>query len=371
MVAAPAGTVVVIHGPATPTSENHEREAQRHVAERLARLKGYAFGGVFDADAHYAGALYFVPAGTLLAAEAAQLGIHSIDNLFGGVVGAPVIATKCITHPLFDPEATAPEGWCDAFADQVRDVVLPGFSAFGREAALRAGEALLRGGPVRLKPGEGVGGRGQLVVNNPAELSAALEQLDLETLAANGVVLERNLEEVVTFSVGQITLGELRITYIGTQATTDHPGGGSAYGGSELLVMRGDFDAALAAVTDRSLRSAVERAQHYDRVAAATLPDFLASRRNYDVVTGADASGATVSGVLEQSWRIGGASPAEIAALEAFAANPELDRIWAASYERYGAHTPPADATLAYDGDDGKGNRLVKYSRVWSDADPA
>ena len=47
-------------------------------------------------------------------------------------------------------------------------------------------------------------------------------------------------------------------------------------------------------------------------------PGFFASRRNYDVAQGVDAAGRRRSGVLEQSWRLGGASGAEIAALEAF-----------------------------------------------------
>ena len=45
---------------------------------------------------------------------------------------------------------------------------------------------------------------------------------------------------------------------------------------------------------------------------------FFASRRNYDVVAGLDARGQRRCGVLEQSWRVGGASPAELVALAAF-----------------------------------------------------
>ena len=45
----------------------------------------------------------------------------------------------------------------------------------------------------------------------------------------------------------------------------------------------------------------------------AAFPGLFASRCNYDVVTGADGVGKHHSGVLEQSWRAGGASGAEIA----------------------------------------------------------
>lgn len=366
-----AGTVVVLHPAAGPAAATHERAAREAMAERIARLKGYCYGGEYDPTTRYDGAIYFVPGTTLLAAEAAQLGIHSVDNLFGGVVGAAVAATKCITHPLVDAAAVAPAGWCAAFADAVRPAVLEGFAVFDRGAAERAGAQLLGADAVRFKPGDGVGGAGQKVIRDDAELATVLAGLDEAVLTGQGAVLERHLEQAVTYSVGQVTLGDLRISYLGTQSTTARPLGGEVYGGSRLLVRRGDFADLLAALTDRSQRDVVEQALLYDRAAASELAEFMASRRNYDVVCGRDGTGQARCGVLEQSWRIGGASPAEIAALEAFAADPQRQQLWAEACERYGEVTPPADARVHFDGYDGRGNRLVKYSRVWGDADPA
>ena len=51
---------------------------------------------------------------------------------------------------------------------------------------------------------------------------------------------------------------------------------------------------------------------------------FFASRRNYDIARGIDAQGQWRCRVLEQSWRIGGASGPEVAALQAFRADPAL-----------------------------------------------
>jgi len=62
----------------------------------------------------------------------------------------------------------------------------------------------------------------------------------------------------------------------------------------------------------------VAAARRYDE-ATVEFHGFTASRRNYDVGQGVGADGRPRSGVLESSWRMGGASSAELAALTAFA----------------------------------------------------
>src|SRR5215471_8719184 len=59
------------------------------------------------------------------------------------------------------------------------------------------------------------------------------------------------------------------------------------------------------------LRIAVSQARSYDQ-AVSEYPGFLASRRNSDVAQGVDNEGQWRSGVLEASWRSGGASTAEL-----------------------------------------------------------
>src|SRR5207249_3972954 len=101
---------------------------------------------------------------TLVDDEARALGVRTEDDLFGGVIPHPFVATKAITHPLVEPDAPAPVGWSHGFAARVRDVVLPGFSTFTLRDARRAGARLLTLGPVRIKPARGSGWRGQVVV---------------------------------------------------------------------------------------------------------------------------------------------------------------------------------------------------------------
>jgi hypothetical protein len=68
------------------------------------------------------------------------------------------------------------------------------------------------------------------------------------------------------------------------------------------------------------------------------------------------------SAVLEQSWRIGGASGAEIAALAAFCDHPSLTAIEASTHELYGSQArPPASAQVLFEGDDPDAGQILKY----------
>ncbi|MGY0794627.1 DUF3182 family protein [Azospirillum argentinense] len=78
---------------------------------------------------------------------------------------------------------------------------------------------------------------------------------------------------------------------------------------------------------------------------------------------GGDVHGRRCSGVLEQSWRVGGASGAEIAALEMFRADPDLKGARVASVETYGADAaPPPDATVYFRGRDERVGFISKYA---------
>jgi hypothetical protein len=89
------------------------------------------------------------------------------------------------------------------------------------------------------------------------------------------------------------------------------------------------------------------------------------SRSNYDVAQGVDGDGVWRSGVLEQSWRIGGASGAEVLALRAFGDDPGLRWVEASTYELYADDVAlPPGAEVHFDGSDRDVGRLVKYAVV-------
>ena len=334
--------------PPLASTLRHESITRIEIAKRLALIKGFSFAGEYDGSNRYHGRLYFVPSDTIGKETATVLGVRSEHDLYGGVVPHPFVATKAITHPLVGANAVAPAGWSNEFADLVRNSVPHGFTVFAVSDALHAGACLLEAGPVRIKPVKGKGGRGQIVVYDHSELAAALDTINWSEVSRYGLVLEENLSIVVTYSVGQVRVAELVVSYYGIQRLTPENIGNDVYGGSDIRAVRGGFgDLAKLDLAEKP-KLAVAQARAYDAAAIECFPGLLASRRNYDVAQGVTSAGRYASGVLEQSWRIGGASTAEIAALESFRANPGLRNVRACSVETYGENNDPPNGAAVY-----------------------
>jgi hypothetical protein len=138
-----------------------------------------------------------------------------------------------------------------------------------------------------------------------------------KTLFTEGVVLEQDLDQVITHSVGQSFIGDKVLSYCGDQYLTKDAHGEEVYGGSNLLVVQGGYDELLKLDLPDDVRLAIQQAQVFDSAADEAYPGFYASRRNYDIAQGLASDGKPRSGVLEQSWRMGGASSAEMAACRA------------------------------------------------------
>lgn len=361
----PQHRAVVVYSTAAD-SGTHEHATRMQIGQRLAALKGCDFAGEYDASGHYERPLYFVPSETLIGVHEAQaLGILCEHDLFGGVVPHGFVSTKSISHPLIEGYTHAPEGWSDAFATDISACVLRGYSAFAIADARRAGRRLLERGDVRVKRSREIGGRGQTVVHDVDELEHALATLDPDEMRLYGVVLEQNLVEVTTYSVGRVVVGDLVATYFGSQKLATNHEGDAVYGGSDLTVVRGEFDALLRLRLPDDAALAVEHARCYDAAATRHFRGLVASRRNYDVAIGVnDASDRCHCGVLEQSWRVGGASGAEIAALECLRNDASAVAVHAECFEIYEDAVPPPDATVYFDGVDPKVGHLLKYCVV-------
>ena len=353
----------------------HERATRSEVSRRLAALKHFDFAGEFDAALHPGnasrpGPCYFVPSDTLHVDTAAALGIRGPDDLFGGVVPHLFVASKIITHPLVHPDAARPEGWAERFGHAVAGATLRGFSAFTRADAQQGGQHLLPDGEVRVKPARSAGGKDQYVVADAAELARRLDALDPEELRAWGVVLEENLIDPVIHSVGQVRVGSIVASYYGVQRETRSNRNHVIYGGTDMHMVRGDFDVLLRQPLSPGVRRAVEQASAYHEAVIDCYPGFFASRINYDVAQGNNRRGERCSGVLEQSWRIGGATGAEIAALEAFQLHADRFVVRASCVEAYGGMAPPPGTTVYFHGHDPEIGPITKYAFVNPDADP-
>ena len=342
----------------------HEIVTLSIVAESIARISGWRFAGAYDPAERSGGGLFFVPDDTLMFDEARALGIHSSHQLYGAVAPYPFVKTKAITHGLVSSHAARPYGWSSIFAESVRNAVLPGYTVFSSDDARMAAMRLLPLGPIRVKEPLGDGGYGQTAVAGIAELDAFLEKLSLEEIECHGLVLETNLCRVTTRSVGQTMIGDRMITYHGTQRAVTNNHGLTVYGGSDLICVRGGWTELEKLPMDTQARLAVSQARTYDRN-TDRYPGFLASRRNYDIGQGIDGRGRWRSGVFEASWRSGGASTAELAALMAFAEDPALQVVEATSVKQFGRRTTiPRGAVIHFHDDDPEDGPLLRYTVV-------
>lgn len=353
--------------PTQKPAAEHELAAHRVLGIKIAELLSTRFAGTWS-DKHQLTLFpYLIPNDTLSGADYVRaLRIKSEHDFFGGVVAQPFMATKAITHPLVKTDAYAPTGWSARFSKKILGSVLKGFTAFTLSDAQLAGIRLLADGPVRIKPVRACAGKGQLVINNRDELAAVIATLDENEIGSWGLVLEENLNETTTFSVGQITLAGQTVSYVGIQHLTRDNHGETVYGGSTLDVVRGDYTQLGLLKLSEKEQLVISQARKYEEAAFACFPDLMLSRRNYDIAQGLNASGDFCSGVLEQSWRIGGASGAEIFALDAFAKDNALQFLRASVHEIYGTAAPPAHTAILYRGEDPEVGHITKYVKVES-----
>ncbi len=359
------GTVAAY--PRRADASEHEIASQEALALRLAALLGRRFVPDFRPTRHRGEPPpYYVPDRSITSlARAAKLGITRAADLFGGVTPHAFVATKSVTHGVVDAQAKAPQGWVRALESELREVVLRGYTAFTLEDARRAGERLLEHGVVRIKPADATAGRGQIVVRTPQELRAGLAEQDAALVRRLGLVLEEDLAVIATYSVGWVRVGKLEASYVGTQRLTPDNNGVSVYGGSMLSFARGGFDELRALDLSDEERQAVDLACRYDTAVSTAYPDFFASRRNYDVGIGRNAQGEPRAGVLEQSWRAGGASIAELSALQAFMLSPSLKTVAAFTRERYGKDEPmPTSERYVYRGEDSAVGMITKSGGI-------
>jgi hypothetical protein len=344
----------------------HEAAFQVELGRRIAALLGCRFGGAFE-QAGRPHPRYLLPCGTLIGASlAAELGLADEDDIFGGWVPHDFFATKAIIHPVVSRAAPTPEGWTHELPDEVRPLALRGFTAFSPEDALRAGRLLLpRVGTVRLKPVHADGGRGQVLAGSEADLERAVERFRSNGGLRDALVVEENLREVITYSVGQLRLAGRRISYCGTQHGTTNNSGEKAYGGSDLVVVSGGFDRLLRLPLSDEMVRATQCARSFDRLADRHIEGFIASRRNYDIAAGTADDGGRRLGVIDQSWRTGGATGAEIAAIERFAEKPWLTAVRTRAVEYYGEPPPlPEGAAVYFQGSDPELGPMIKYAFV-------
>lgn len=225
----------------------HERVTHAWVCDEIARLLGargtrHASNGAVSEHA-VPETVFHVPDETLTSEQAHGLGIDDAADLLGGIVPHAFLATKVIGHPLIADHAVSIVGWNQALATALIPATLAGYTVFSRIDALRALETLLPEGGVRLKLPTGVGGNGQWRIADAAQLTQVLDSLPQAYLGTHGAVLESNILQPVTHSVGELCVAGVQIAYYGTQCSVRNAQGEEVYGGSSLHVYRGSLEA--------------------------------------------------------------------------------------------------------------------------------
>jgi hypothetical protein len=358
------GTVVTYVSLSGMPLRCHQAAMLNADARTIARCKGYRFGGDYGDARRHDSHLYFVPDDTLLADEARVLGIQGPDDLYGGVVPHPFVKTKAITHPLIDMSAERPDGWLFGPGKRISDAVLPGYTAFSPHDARIAAGRMLAHTSIRVKQPLEAGGRGQDIVATLEELDPLLERMPASNIATYGLVLEQNLQQVATLSIGHITVDDVTFTYHGRQRVTRNNEGRPAYGGSDLVCVRGGWNALSRLPLRAGVRTAIAKARSYD-AAMSEYPGFMASRRNYDVGVGLDCNGHRRSGVFESSWRVGGATGAEVVALSEFTRDPAINVVETSHVEEFGkGRMPPPGAVNHVELDDPEVGPIMRYTVI-------
>lgn len=255
------------------------------------------------------------PGDALVRHRAARDGLDRFAAVYGGVVDHPAHAAKTLLHELVPGASACGDGYLPELAEQCRDVVLPGYTAFG-VADVRRAAAAVRDGfgrRVRLKDGAGTNGHGQVVIDDVADVAGALAAFP--RLADDGVVVEPDLDRLSRLTVSFLDLGGCRdAAFVGEPLTVRTPAR-DRYAGIDLTGVRGGAADLAAVLDDGCAVDAVRWAERVHKGYAVLGADV--GKGTYDVLWGVTPNGRRVSGVCDPSLRPTASTPAEVVALRA------------------------------------------------------
>lgn len=213
-----------------------------NIAAVAARIAGVLGGDLLEqGDMSDMGA-YYVPFAAVDKPLADQHGITGRGDLYGGIVIEPQHADKAILHHLTNMDAQHPSWYSPEFARDVQDVVLPGYTTFTEEDSLKAFDSMMSQGlGIRFKDPSNTGGLGQQLIADKNILESALHEHG-DKIRGVGAVFEAALTDHQTLTVGYVDLDDDVYTWFGKPYDVKH-NGMTRFGGNELTVVRGDFDA--------------------------------------------------------------------------------------------------------------------------------
>lgn len=306
------------------------------VAERLSGILRSLRGGA----ARPASDSYFMPYSAVHEPLARACGISGDGDLYGGIVREPAHADKAMLHELASATAMHPRWYSWAFARALHGAVLPGFTVFSPDDAACAFELMRRRGIVpRFKDPSATGGLGQSLVRSQADLAEAL-QAHGDRLVKTGAILEADLSDAATITVGWVRIGGKEFSWCGRpyDVVVD---GQTRFGGNEIRVVRGGLGRVEQYIQDERDLIAIRQACTVS--GAYRLLGTVAARATLDAVQGVDTPGKLRSGITDPSLRPSASSAAEVRALEAFIEHPDAESVVTQLVYDYGTGMVAAD----------------------------
>lgn len=284
------------------------RSRNGNTAKEIARYMGLPYTEQIDGRNE---AVYTVPAVTLDPSRAKSFVAKTVDDFYGTKVEYLGHVGKAILHPVFGK--AVPSFYSSKFAQVVTDYTLPGYSVFTPEAAIEA----YRQFPcreTRVKLTNESDGLGQFTVKSEMELTKILKDLDPKMIKTEGLVLEPNLRDATTISVGYIILGSLPYSFIAHQKNDIAEDGRNRYLGARVLICKGGLRGLnLLPSLNSEEREAVAKADGFNEAYGYFNP--VASRLSFDCLFGQTENGESLSGITDITARLGGTCPALVLAV--------------------------------------------------------
>lgn len=270
---------------------------------------------------------YSVPARTLLKSQARTAGIENRDQFYGAVIEDHGHVSKAVLHPTLNGKTEAPHFHSDLFVERVKDCVLPGFTVFSKEDAANAYENLVdQGYRVRAKKTRESDGMGQLDIRYRSNLLAFLKgSISDEEINQEGLVLEAQVHDPQTISIGYAIYGKDVFTFLAEQKNDKGEDGRDRYAGARVKVIKDtnlSFSTPNHLILNDNERRALEMAHKFHNAFSYFNP--LLSRISFDCVLGADHKGSPLAGITDITARLGGTCPALILAAQEFKKNPDV-----------------------------------------------
>lgn len=327
---------------------NYYRQRNGLVAQNVAAYLGLSY---YDEKPIRVKAdqLYQVPAVTLVR-DSVPNSIGTVEDFYGTLVNHRSQVGKAILHKSVS--SNAPGFYSPDFAHRVRDLVLPGFSAFSKADLIRTFKKheSTQTHSFRLKLPEKSDGHGQYQIRDQEHLDQILKTQSDKVVAEEGLVIEADLHDAQTISVGFAVLGNDTYSFIADQRN-DVAEGRQRYLGAGVIVIRGDMRRLVDATQsgsnhEKAVRTAQVFYDHYSHF------DPVASRLSFDYLTGYDKQREHLSGITDITARLGGTCPALLLSVLELKKNPQATAVKAEvnlNYDPSQSHEFEKDAVLYID----------------------